>query len=81
MNLTIIQSLVWSFPALCLSEKQGTRIMAPVLDAGLSAISICRENTERDRARSQRGKWDVCSKSLQLSRDTKHKIICQPHPR
>ena len=36
MNSSITRSLVWTLPVLCLSEKECTNIIAPVLVSGLS---------------------------------------------
>ena len=47
MNYTIIQSLVRPLPVLYLSEKQYTRIMAPVLNVRLTASGVC-QNTPKD---------------------------------
>ena len=41
MNSTTIRSLVWPLPALCLSERQCTRITAAVLISSLPTSGIC----------------------------------------
>ena len=41
MNITIIRSLVWPLPALCISEKDCKHILTPVLLSGLPASGIC----------------------------------------